>query len=211
MPKFNLDINLTDAEIAEAREDWKGPLPPKGSYPAKMKVVQFKEIVNGKNKGSYRISIVATLDTGDKYDGCPVYGGVNLTEQGAQYVNQWLYSLTDGSDAAFKKLQTAFQAGPIVDEKKENVLKIGSLKINSPEGEQKILISLKQDTYNGDTSCKIVSFLPKNGAASSSSVSDDDDAIEEDDVEDDESDSTEDEAGDESLFEDEDEEEAADE
>ena len=84
MPKFNLDVNLTDADIAEAREGWKGPLPPKGSYPSKMKVVQFKEIVNGKNKGSYRISIICTLDTGDKYDGCPVYGGVNLTEQGAQ-------------------------------------------------------------------------------------------------------------------------------
>lgn len=205
MPKFNLDINLTDAEIAEAREDWSGPLPPKGSYQAKLKVVQFKEIVNGKNKGSYRISMVAILDTKDKYDGCPVYGGVNLTEQGKQYVNQWLYALTDGSDAEFKKLQKAFMGGPVTDEKKENVTKIGTLKINSPEGEQPILISLKHDTYNGDTNCKIVSFLPRNGAASSSADSDDEDVVEED-VEDDDTDTEdEDESGDESLFEDEDE------
>ena len=206
MPKFNLDINLTDADIAEAREGWKGPLPPKGSYPAKLKVVQFKEIVNGKNKGAYRLAMVCLLDTKDKYDGCPVFGGVNLTEQGAQYVNQWLFALSDGTDAGFKKLQKAFMAGPITDEKKEHVTKIGTLKIGSPEGEQKILISVKPKTYEGDTNMNVVSFLPRNGASTDHADSVADEEVVEEDVEDDEdTDETEDEAGDESLFDDEDE------
>lgn len=206
MPKINLDINLTDADIAEAREDWKGPLPPKGSYPAKLKVVQFKEIVNGANKGSYRLAMVAVLNTKDKYDGCPVFGGVNLTEQGAQYVNQFLFALTDGTQAEFKKLQKAFMAGPITDEKKEHVKKIGTLKVNSPEGEVGVLISVKQKTWQGDTSMNIVSFLPRNGSVSGGGSSDEEEeVVEEDEDSDDESDDeVDDEAGDESLFEDED-------
>ena len=198
MPKFNLDINLTGAEIAEARQDWSGPLPPKGSYPAKLKVAQFKEI-NGK-EGQYRISLVAILDTGDKYDGCPVFGSMNLGDKGAEFINQWLFALAGGDQAAYRKLQTAFEAGPVVDEKKENITKIGTLKVNSPEGELPVLISLRHNTYQGNTSCKIGSFLVP-GSNGGSSTTDDDDVVEEDDVEDD----TVEDDEDESLFEDEDE------
>lgn len=202
MPKFNLDINLSDAEVAEAREGWKGPLPPKGSYPAILKVAKMKEIKDGENKGKFRIQMVCTLDTGDEYEGCPVYGGVNLTEQGAQYVNQFLFSLVD-TEAKFKALQKAFEnGGPIVDEKRENITKIGNVKIDSPDGSKKILIALKHNTWKGETSAQIGSFLPPGGITDHDDKVADEAVVEEDD---DDYEETDEEAGDESMFEDEDE------
>lgn len=172
MPKFNLNINGVDVEAAEGYDQWKGPLPPKGSYPAKLKLVQVKQI---KDKKDNRLSIMATVNTeGDaelgKYHGCPVWGGVNLTEQGIPYINQFLQSIsTDESD--YQKVKKAFYAGFVTDEKKVNVTKIGAKKINSPDGELDILISLGHNIYGGNTTAKIASFL----APDSLSNSDDED------------------------------------
>jgi hypothetical protein len=171
MPKFNLNINGVDVDAAEGREEWEGPLPPKGSYPAKLRLVKVKQI---KGKSDNRLQIMVVLDTGDEYDGCPVFGGVNLTDQGIPYVNQFLQALTDGTEAAFEKIKRAFYAGFVVDEKKENVLKIGTLKINSPEGELPIMISLGHSTWEGKTRPQISSFLLPGSEAGPSS-----DAVEE--------------------------------
>jgi hypothetical protein len=205
MPKFNLNINGVDVEAAEGREEWKGPLPAKGSYPAKLRLVQVKQI---KGKNDNRLSIMAVLNTkGDpernQYDGCPCWGGVNLTEQGIPYINQFLQSIsTDESD--YQKVKKAFYAGFVTDEKKVNVTKIGTKKINSPEGELDIMITVGHNTYNGVTSAKIASFLPP---GSVSGDDDDDDVVEEDDdddVETEEDDDSDGEVEDESVFEDED-------
>ena len=205
MPKFNLNINGVEVDAAEGYDEWKGPLPPKGSYPAILKIVKVKQI---KNKSDNRLQIMATVNTkGDpereQYDGCPVWGGVNLTEQGIPYINQFLQSLaTDEAD--YLKVKKAFYAGFVTDEKKENVLKIGTKKINSPEGTMEIMISLAHNTYEGKTSAKIGSFLPSGALASSDD--DDDDVAEEDDEDEDydaEDDEDEDEDGDvedESVF-----------
>lgn len=181
MPKFNLSINGVNEEAAEGREQWSGPLPPKGSYPAVLKMVKVKKI---KNKSDNRLQIMVLLDTDDEYNGCPVFGGVNLTDQGIPYVNQFLQSLTDGSDAAFTKIKKAFYAGFVVDEKKENVLKIGTLKINSPEGELPIRISLTHSTWEGKTNPQISSFLMAGDGDVGNRDAEDDEPVEEDDDED---------------------------
>src|ERR1700751_4551415 len=156
MPKFNLNINGVGEGAAEGFKDWDGPLPPKGSYPAILKVVKVKQI---KGKTDHRLMIMVTLNTGDEYDGCPVFGGVNLTDQGIPYVNQFLHSLTDGSNSECEKIEKAFYAGFQVDEKKENVTKIGTKKINSPDGQLPVMITLGHNTWEGKTSAKINSFL----------------------------------------------------
>lgn len=181
MPKFNLNINGVDVEAAEGYDEWKGPLPVKGSYPAKLRIVQVKQI---KGKTDNRLSIMAVLNTkGDperaQYDGCPCWGGVNLTEQGIPYINQFLQSIsTDETD--YQKVKKSFYAGFVTDEKKSNVTKIGAKKIMSPEGELDIMISVGHNTYNGVTSAKIASFLPP-GSISGSSDDDEDEIAEEDD------------------------------
>lgn len=210
MPKFNLNINGVDVEAAEGREEWKGPLPPKGSYPAILKLVQVKKI---SGKDDNRLSIMATVNTkGDpereQYDGCPAWGGVNLTDQGLPYINQFLRSISS-DEADYAKVKKAFYAGFVTDEKKVNVTKIGAKKINSPEGEMEIMISLAHNTYNGKTSAKIGSFLAP-GAGFDSDDDGDDDVVEEDDSdddteEDDTDDDGDDETEDESVFDDEDE------
>lgn len=205
MPKFNLNINGVDVEAAEGFDEWKGPLPPKGSYPATLKSVKVKQI---KNKSDNRLQILCVLNTkGDpereQYDGCPVWGGVNLTEQGIPYINQFLQSIsTDESD--YQKVKRAFYAGFVTDEKKENVLKIGTKKVNSPEGEMQIMISLGHNVYEGKTSAKVASFLPPQSGEESADededVAEEDDEDEELDVEDDDDGDVEDE----SVFDDED-------
>ena len=189
MPKFNLNINGVDVDAAEGREQWAGPLPPKGSYPAILKLVKVKQI---KGKTDNRLQIMVTLNTGDQFDGCPVWGGVNLTDQGMPYVNQFLQSLTDGSEAEFTKIKKAFYGGFVVDEKKENVLRIGTWKINSPEGQLPVLISLGHNTYQppadasgnqqpARTSAQIASFLLSGGTSSAGSSDADEVVAEEDD------------------------------
>jgi hypothetical protein len=179
MPKFNLSINGVGQDIAEGREDWSGPLPPKGSYPAILKLVRVKQI---KGKTDNRLQIMAVLNTGDQYDGCPVWGGVNLTDQGIPYVNQFLASLTDGSESEIEKIEKAFYTGFVVDEKKTEVLKIGTKRINSPDGKLPIMISLGHSTYEGKTNPKIMSFLlPGGGSAGGGSSTDEEEVAEEDD------------------------------
>lgn len=191
MPRFDLSINGADVDSAEAREDWKGPLPPKGAYPAKLRLMQIKAI-KGSNTRK-RISVMAILQTEnidgqEEYHECPCWGGFNLDEAGIPYLNQFLDSLTDGSDSAIKKIRTAFYPprGPIVDEKKVNVLKIGTLKINSPEGELPIMITVGHNTWEGKTTAKAVSFLIP-GSDAANSIGAVEEVIGEDDEDEDES------------------------
>lgn len=202
MPKFNLNINGVGQEIAEGREEWKGPLPPKGSYPAVLKLVKVKQI---KGKTDNRLQIMVILNTGDEYDGCPVFGGVNLTDQGIPYVNQFLAALTDGSDSEIEKVQKQFYAGFVVDEKKENVLKIGTKKINSPEGTLPIMVSVSHSTWEGKVRPQIGSFLLPGGGSAAGSTASEEAPVEEDD-DDDDTDLSDDDGG---MFDDDDEDEEA--
>jgi hypothetical protein len=213
MPRFNLNLNGVDVEAAEGFDQWSGPTPPRGSYPARLKVCKIVGI-KGK-EGQHRMSIMATIDTEkdddlSQYHGCPAWGGANLSDEGLPYVNQFLQAISK-DDAQFKKVKTAFYgAGPVTDEKKTNITKIADVKVDSPNGELPILITVAPDTYNGSTNVKIKSFLPKGSEIDGGGSSDDEEAVEEDDVEEDDSDDDSDsddsaeddgeEAADESIF-----------
>jgi hypothetical protein len=133
-----------------------------------------------------------------------------LIDSVAPYVNQFLRALTDGSDAEFDKIRKAFDSGPVVDERQKNILKIGTWKINSPEGEIPVKVAVKQRSYIPDGQTNAVRtagieafLLTPNPAAAGGGVSDEEPVEEEDtDV-----DLTEDEDG--SIFDSEDESEPA--
>jgi hypothetical protein len=177
MAKFDLGLKAgLSAGAAEGREQWGGELPPTGSYSGVLKILSMGVIgPNAQNAGKPKLQIGVELrDTPDKkYDGYLAWGGLNLIESSIPYINQFLISLTDGTDAEFAKIKKAmYDDGPIVDEKKKHVLKIGNWNIASPNGELPIKVSISNKPYfNSATgvttqSVRIESYLIGGGSAS---------------------------------------------
>lgn len=163
MPKMNFGIaDAADVEAAQGFAPYKGKLPPNGAYEGVLKVVKVGKIGSGIDKGKHSLGPVVIIDDPDypEYKGCPAFGNLNLTDQGVPYVNQFLESLTDGSDKAKADIKKAFwKTGPIVDDAKEHILRIGKTQVNSPKGEIRVLVGTKINTYNGNTSCKIQQYM----------------------------------------------------
>lgn len=151
MAKMNLGLNGTSEGAAESRELWGGELPPTGSYSGVLKILSMGVIgPNAQNAGKPKCSIGVELrNTKDgKYDGYIAWGNLNLIESSIPYINQFLISLTSGTDVEFTKIKKAFyDDGPIVDEKKKHVLKIGSWNVNSPNGEIPIKVSISNKPF----------------------------------------------------------------
>ena len=163
MPKINFGIaDAADQEAASGYAVYKGELPPNGAYEVVLKVVKVSKIGSGEDKGKNRLQLVTIMDDPDHpdYDGCPVFGGLNLTDQGVPYVNQFLESLTDGSDKAKADIKRAFwKTGPIVDDAKEHIKKIGKTNVNSPSGAIRLLVGTKLRTYQGNTTANIQQYM----------------------------------------------------
>ena len=178
MPKFSLDINGVGQGAAEGRAGWSGELPPTGAYSGKLKVVSLGQISqaakNPANRGKpkFNVGVELTGTPDGKYDGFMAWGSLNLIDSGIPYVNQFLHSLTDGSGKSITAVEKAFyEAGPVVDDRQQHVLKIGSLSVNSPNGELPIRVSIKKSSYfNPETkqtseSSRIEAFLIGGGTA----------------------------------------------
>lgn len=194
MPKFSLDINGVGAGAAEGRAGWSGELPPTGAYHGKLKIVSVGAISqtakNPANRGKPKFNIgVELCNTPDgKYDGFMAWGSLNLIDSGIPYINQFLHALTDGSDKSMQAIEKAFyEAGPIVDDRQQHVLKIGTLKVDSPNGELPIKVSIKKSSYfNPETkmtteSSRIESFLLGGGTAVKATASKPETVVEEED------------------------------
>lgn len=192
MPKFSLDINGVGQGAAEGRAGWSGELPPTGAYTGKLKIVSVGAISqaakNPANRGKPKFNIGVELhDTPEgKYDGFMAWGSLNLIDSGVPYINQFLHALTDGSDKSIKAIETAFyNDGPIVDNDQKHVLKIGALKVDSPNGELPIKVSIKKSSYfNPETkqtseSSRIEAFLMGGGTAVKATASKAETVIEE--------------------------------
>lgn len=193
MPKFSMDINGVDVDAAEERHAWAGELPPNGSYEGILKIVSIGNISQtakiAANRGKPKLNICVELkNTQDgKYDGFPAWTTLNLIESSLPFVNQFLRSLTDGSEAQFTEIKKAFyNDGPVVDETRKHITKIGRWKIESPEGKIPVKVSIqhKNGFFNPETkqtsdpSSRIDSFLvgtgggPSGGGNSNSPITD---------------------------------------
>jgi hypothetical protein len=186
MPKLNFgNASAADVEAASGVKVYKGELPRNGAYVGTLKRLTVGKIGSGDDKGKNKLSILVEIDDPDypEYKGAPAWGNLNLTDQGATYVNQFLEALTDGSEAAKKAIRTAFwKTGPIADDTKEHILRIGKVNVNSPNGSIKVLISTKQRTYQGTTSCGIQQYML---LGDDDTVDDEDEIIEDEALEDD--------------------------
>ena len=193
MAKLNFGIaDATEVAAASGYPVYEGPMPPAGVYRGKLKVVKVGKIGSGDNKGKSRLMTVVTIDDPKhpEYRGCPAFGGLNITEQGVPYVNQFLDSQTDGSDKATSAIRKAFwNTGPIVDDAKEHIKKIGRTNVNSPSGEIEVVVATTLGTYQGKTTVNVGQWLGLADGASASEekaeVVDEDEDIDDDDIDDD--------------------------
>lgn len=106
-----------------------GPPPVPGVYKGKIKQLALATIATGNNAGGQRLHLVVEITEG-KYKGAGLVHSLNLTKQGAPYVNQFLRSLTDGSDSQYNAIREAFwRVGYTVGDEDQKgrlpILKIG--------------------------------------------------------------------------------------
>lgn len=182
---------------------YNGPDLPKGSWPAKIKRMTIGAIgenkkpgaQRGDNDGKPRISVLLEVTglTGDKakYNGHPIWDGLNIIESSVPFVNAFLHGLTDGSERAKRAVEAAFwdedkgpitkrvkvEKGPRAGKVDKHIIKIGKYEINSPKGETIVQVTTRAGTVDfgpnkGDYKCEITGYIP--GEATKSKADDDD-------------------------------------
>jgi hypothetical protein len=191
---------------------YEGPDLPKGSWPAKVKRMTVTKIKSqGENHGKPRISVLLEVSglTGEKakFNGAPVWDGLNIIPSSLGFVNAFLHGLTDGSDAAKRQVESWFwdkDKGPDVKteenkagEKVVHIKRIGKYQVNSPDGSLVVQITTRPDSdLNGNYRPAITGYIPSKTSnlveAEDDFGDDDDDDIENDDIEDEDDDDIED-------------------
>jgi hypothetical protein len=183
-------------------QTYNGPVPPKGSYVAKVKRMTLGAIrKEGENKGKPRISVLLELVGGQganglndkewQYLGAPIWDGLNIIKAQTGRVNGFLHALTDGSEAAKRAVETAFwpPQGPKaekIERKGEaggsdvHITQIGKYNIGSPDGECLVRVTTKMSKdLDGNPRAEIQSYIPydgpKPGYANGANVTDSDD------------------------------------
>lgn len=215
MGKVNLNMKK-NARKASKRGGafYKGPIPPKGSYLGTLKRL---ELVKENSAGDPMLRGLLEINEpkkskASKYNGYGVWFNQNLTDVGAEYCNGFLDALAGPNETKQQKLKDAFWGnGMVVDGKGEgHVLKIGTVRIGSPEGKIVLAFNGRRKGYQGEIKLDVAGWLilDEDGAV----VADDDEYEEDDEYEDeyeaeDEEDDEEDEEDDEEDDEDDEEEE----
>lgn len=214
--KMKWDINGKGKGAATGGSNYSGPPLPKGSWPCKIKRITVGSIKNGPNAGKPRLSILLEVQTaglgGDmaKYHGAPVWDGLNIIPSGIGYTNAFLHALTDGSESGKRAIESAFwdaDKGPDVKKTKNkngveetHIIKIGRVKIDSPNGEMMVQITSKVDKdLNGNDRPAVAGYMPHKstieGVKNDAALDDDDDddlIVEVDDDDDDDFDESDD-------------------
>lgn len=184
---------------------WSGPDLPKGSWPAKIKRMEITKIKSegvNHNKPRIRILLEVTGLKGDKakYNGHPIWDGLNIIEGSVGFVNGFLHGLTDGSDAAKRAIESQFwdddkgperrrikvEKGPRKGEIETHIIKIGKININSPKGETIVQVTTRPGTVErgpnkGDYRAEVTGYIPQATTKASDDDDEDDDDIEDDD------------------------------
>lgn len=169
MPSMRFNIKGAVGNEDAGGTFYDGPIPAKGTYTGKLKIVKVQEIKNGANAGKPRLQILAEI-TGPKNAknikggsciGAGVWGGANVTDQGVPFVNQFLNALTNGSEAQKVAIQKAFWEKSVPTDDEGNIEKIGRWLINSPNGELPVAFTVKHSTYNGELQAQIGRWLVK--------------------------------------------------
>ena len=210
MVKAKWDINGKGVAASEGGgfATYNGPDLPKGSWPAKLKRVVVTKIKSkGANQGKPRLQVLFEIQTNQlddeakhKYHGAPVWDGLNIIAGSEGFVNAFLHSLTDGSKAAKNAIESAFwdadkgpdlkrikvDKGPREGQVDTHIIKIGRVKVNSPNGEFMVQITTKPGKdLDGNYRPEVSGYIPFQGEQPSAAGGSDDDM---DDIDDDDDD-----------------------
>lgn len=106
-----------------------GPAPKPGLYKGVVKKLLLSKVSEGEKKGEQRIMVICDITEG-KFKGAGVTKWLQLTKQGSPWVNQFLHSLTDGSEAQKNGIRKAFkeigyECGDPDSKKRLPIIKIG--------------------------------------------------------------------------------------
>lgn len=179
--------------------NYSGPPLPKGSWPAKIKRITVGQIKSGANAGKPRLSVLLEVQTADipgkeQYDGAPVWDGLNIMKSGIGYTNAFLHALTDGSESAKRAIESAFwdaDKGPDIKKTQNksgvdetHIIKIGKVKIDSPNGNMMVQITTKVDKdLNGNDRPGVAAYMPHKSTIEDAKNNGDDDVdVDDDDV-----------------------------
>lgn len=204
MAKMKWDINGKGQGAATGEgNNYSGPNLPKGSWTAKIKRMEVTKITsNTENKGKPRLRILLEVTgmTGDKakYNGHPIWDGLNIIPSSIPFVNGFLHALTDGSERQKRAIESAFwdeDKGPdfrrVKVEKGKNagntethIIKIGKVQINSPKGETLVQVTTKPGEYKGDFKAEVTGYIPFDGKVVSDYNGADGDSDDDEDVDD---------------------------
>jgi hypothetical protein len=154
MPKASWgNLEGADSIWEDELEDfpvYDGELPPKGVYRLVLKTLRLKK--NKNDDPMLNALLIINEPAGSKksqYNGKDVWANLNVTRQGAPWVNNFISALVPENKVA--AVRKAFWAQKVMVDKEEppNVLSIGAVKIEAG----KLLISAQcgHKTYNGDT------------------------------------------------------------
>lgn len=159
-----------------------GPLPKPALYKGKVSYLALGKIKSGTNSGQQKLVVMCTITEGP-FKGAGVGKNLQLSEQGAGWVNQFLHSLTDGSEAQKKGIEEAFYGTGYVlaDETKNGltpILKIG--KKTNPVGVACNFVvtnrTIEEGDRKGETVADISRFVSKrNDEESEAAVEDPED------------------------------------
>ena len=163
MPKVMKPPTEYDSSATETGADWyDGPPPPPALYKGVVKKMLLTKVAAGEKKGEQRIMVICEISEG-KYKGAGVSKWLQLTKQGSPWVNQFLHSLTDGSEEQKKAIRHAFETvgytvGDMDAKKRLPIVKIG--KKTNPIGlATSFVTKLRTSESDGVTRAEIARFV----------------------------------------------------
>jgi hypothetical protein len=140
-----------------------GPPPPPGPYKGVVKRLWLTEIGSGDNAGEDQLKVLVEIDTG-KFKGAGFFYNLPMLKQSSWKINQFLDSMTDGSEKQRDVLRDWFwhkgyEVEPEEDKVGRPITKIiGGKKGFIPLGKSVGFIT-KMDSYNGSERAIIDRFV----------------------------------------------------
>lgn len=170
MARHSFGVKDVVGEVKEGGGGGNTPPPPAGAY--KGTLIQMK-LQNNKNNDPMLLCVIQ-LEIKEKHlkkhDGYWVWHRMNLTDQGAPYVNGFLNALAGGEKEGLALQKELWDKGTLTtksDTLPSDVTKIGSFTIGSPEGKKKIGLVLVERNYTKDgvevESVDATRFMPISG------------------------------------------------
>lgn len=144
--------DMSDAEPGEGGQFYDGETPPRGIYKVALKFLQAKTNKNGDTMLVALLEIREDREDKKQFNGYGIWHNMNVTEQGAPWVNAFL-------DTFGFNRSKFWNDGATVNEETDppTVTKIGSKAI---KGGEMCRVATKRETYKGEEKLRVQQFLP---------------------------------------------------